>query len=102
MNHLPDPCKAIDTALVASPRRRHADVLEWLLFLNSYPDVVYKQVSYGDKDTFELAFALAEKHADFYRILQWPRAALCNITEVRAEPRCTGRKAVSQMAWLCS
>ena len=50
--------------------------------------MVYKQVSYGDKDTFELAFALAEKHADFYRILQWPRAALGNITEVRTAPPC--------------
>ena len=45
--------------------------------------MVYKQVSYGDKDTFELAFALADKHTDFYRILQWPRAALGKITEVR-------------------
>jgi hypothetical protein len=42
----------------------HADVLEWLWFLNSYPEVIYRTM-YGDKDTFRLAFHLAGK-ADMF------------------------------------
>lgn len=53
-------------------RNAHADVLEWLWFLNSHPEVMYK-VMHGDKDTFRLAFHLAGKASDFWQA----RVALC-------------------------
>ena len=56
-------------------------MLEWLLFLNAHHNVLYQSM-YGDKDSFELAFALAGKHGDFRRVKYWPRAALGNLTEV--------------------
>ena len=56
-------------------------MLEWLLFLNSHHKVLYGAMQ-GDKDSFELAFALAGKHSDFRRIMYWPRAALANLTKV--------------------
>ncbi len=39
---------------------QHADVLEYLCFINSYSDRIYKTM-WGDKDTFPLAFGLAGK-----------------------------------------
>ena len=48
-------------------RNRHADVLEWVWLLNSYPDVVYR-LMHGDKDTFRLAFALAGKSDLFNQV----------------------------------
>ena len=45
-------------------RVRHADVLEWVWFLNSHQDPVYGWMC-GDKDTYRLAFALAGKTEDF-------------------------------------
>ena len=45
-------------------RSEHADVLEWLWFLNAHPETVYK-LMYGDKDTFRLAFHLAGKAAAY-------------------------------------
>lgn len=49
----------------------HADVLEWLWFLNSHPGVTYKNM-YGDKDTFRLAFSLAGKASAFWQALTLP------------------------------
>lgn len=50
-------------------RRRHADVLEWAWFVNSYgDDGVYSQLMNGDKDSFLLAFALANKTGDYYQV----------------------------------
>ena len=46
----------------------HADVLEWLWFLNAHPGVTYKNM-YGDKDTFRLAFNLAGKASAFWQAL---------------------------------
>lgn len=48
-------------------RRRHWDVLEWLWFLNSHAELLYKYML-GDKDTFEIAFMLAGKHQQFHRV----------------------------------
>ena len=45
----------------------HADALEWLWFVNSHAEVVYK-LMYGDKDTFRLAFALAGKSDYFEQV----------------------------------
>ena len=46
----------------------HADALEWLWFVNSHAEVVYR-LMYGDKDTFRLAFALAGK-SDYFEQVQ--------------------------------
>jgi hypothetical protein len=46
---------------------RHADVLEWVWFLNSHAELLYQHML-GDKDLFEVAFMLANKHEEFNRI----------------------------------
>ena len=53
--------------LISVGRSAHADVLEWLWFLNSHPDTIYK-LMYGDKDTFRLAFALAGNSAAYHQV----------------------------------
>ena len=53
--------------LLVACRNLHADVLEWLWFVNSHPEVIYK-LMYGDKDTFRLAFALAGKSNFFEQV----------------------------------
>lgn len=45
---------------------RHWDVLEYVLFLNTHDEFVYKHVL-GDKDTFRVAFSLAEKREDYWQ-----------------------------------
>ena len=49
----------------------HADVLEWVWFLNSYPEVMYRTM-YGDKDTFRIAFHLAGKAEMFSQVCKLP------------------------------
>lgn len=51
-------------SVVAAARERHADVLEWVLFLNSHEEVAFAGF-WGDKDTYAAAFALAGKQAEF-------------------------------------
>lgn len=46
---------------------RHADVAEWALWINSFGDSIYKAV-WGDKDTFQLAFAVAGKAHEFNQL----------------------------------
>ena len=58
-------------------RSEHADVLEWLWFLNSHPETIYK-LMYGDKDTFRLAFSLAGKEAA-YQQARVPEPALLHL-----------------------
>ena len=53
-----------NTRVWFASRNLHADALEWLWFVNSHSEVIYK-LMYGDKDTFRLAFALAGK-SDYY------------------------------------
>lgn len=48
-------------------RARHADVLEWLWFLNSHRKPVSDWM-WGDKDTYRLAFALAGKADAFQQV----------------------------------
>lgn len=44
-------------------------MVEWAWFINSYgDDGVYKQLMNGDKDSFLLAFALANKTSDYYQV----------------------------------
>ncbi|DBA84574.1 TPA: hypothetical protein ACH3X2_006154 [Trebouxia sp. C0005] len=56
-------------------RARHADVLEWLWFLNSHRKPVSDWM-WGDKDTYRLAFALAGKANAFQQVTLSPRLAL--------------------------
>ena len=51
-----------------SGRNLHADVLEWIWFLNAHNDVIYK-LMHGDKDTFRLAFELAGKGDAFIQVI---------------------------------
>eukprot|EP00798_Chlamydomonas_sp_ICE-L_P031339 gene31339-6489_t len=55
-------------------RIKHADVLEHLLWINSYSDVMYRYL-HGDKDTFPLAFATAGK-ASHFRLVPIPPGAM--------------------------
>jgi hypothetical protein len=45
------------------------DVLEWLWFLNSHTAITYAE-SFGDKDTFRLAFAITSKVHAFQQVRQ--------------------------------
>ena len=56
----------------------HADVLEWVWFLNSHPEAVYGTM-YGDKDTFPLSFYLARK-GDIYNQIPVPPGAVLDAT----------------------
>ena len=56
-----------DSGQVLFDRRRYADVLEYLLFLNAHDEYTYER-AYGDKDTYEAAFFLAGKWASFYQV----------------------------------
>ena len=61
-------------------RVRHIDALDWAMFINLWSDIMYKHVL-GDKDTFEMGFMLAEKHAAFYRVPTPPRAAFTRVQQ---------------------
>ena len=58
---LPPPCPR------RPHRHQHADVLEWVLFLNAHDEFVYR-VAFGDKDTFRAGFDLAGKRERFYQV----------------------------------
>ncbi|KAL0047768.1 hypothetical protein WJX82_011464 [Trebouxia sp. C0006] len=63
-------------------RRRHADVVEWAWFINSYgDDGVYQQLMNGDKDSFLLAFALANKITEYYQVPEYVRLCLHDVAE---------------------
>lgn len=63
-------------------RRRHADVVEWAWFVNSYgDDGVYQQLMNGDKDSFLLAFALANKITEYYQVPEYVRLCLHDVAE---------------------
>jgi len=74
-----------ESGQVLLDRRRHADVLEWLWFLNSNADVVYKFL-HGDKDTFYIAFHLAGKLGSFYQVAIAPREAVNDLSEPQEYP----------------
>ena len=48
-------------------RVKHADVLEFMWLLNSHPEVTFTWM-HGDKDSYRLAFHLANKSADFAQV----------------------------------
>lgn len=69
LDHLQDDRSfdATQSAVFYACRVRHADVLEWLWFLNSHRKPVFDWM-WGDKDTYRLAFALADK-ADSFQLV---------------------------------
>ena len=62
-------------------RKRHQDVIEWALFLNLQNHITYRHML-GDKDSYELAFALADKLENFSKIKSWSRTALAPLEKV--------------------
>lgn len=59
--------RTTESGQVVLDRGRHADVLEWLWFLNSHPRLTSQQLQ-GDKDTFPMAFGLAGKGTQFQQV----------------------------------
>lgn len=49
----------------------HADVLEWTWYLNAFSKGHLYEFMYGDKDTYGVAFALANK-AHMYQHMNMP------------------------------
>eukprot|EP00884_Botryococcus_braunii_P008305 jgi/Botrbrau1/17476/Bobra.0054s0063.1 len=70
----PKPFLATESGAVLMDRRRHASVLECLMFLNSHPTIFYN-LMHGDKDTYRLAFSMLHSQ-DFYQVDTPARAAL--------------------------
>ncbi|KAK9838221.1 hypothetical protein WJX84_007023 [Apatococcus fuscideae] len=66
---------ATESGQILLDREKHADVLEWLCFLQSHADI-FKRYMYGDKDFYPLAFALADKASLFTQVPVAPRMAL--------------------------
>ena len=60
------PTYQTDSGQLLFDRRRHADVLEWLLFLNTHEEFTYRY-AYGDKDSYRAAFQLAGKTKDYFQ-----------------------------------
>lgn len=83
----------------------HADVLEWVWFLNSHPEAVYGMM-YGDKDSFPLAFHLARKGDIYNQIPTAPSAVLDATPEDVRPPQylscqhaCRTSNRLQYMAW---
>ncbi|KAK9813024.1 hypothetical protein WJX72_007665 [[Myrmecia] bisecta] len=69
---------AAESGQVLFNREQHADVLEWVWFLNLHgPDGLYKHM-WGDKDSFQLAFHLAGKADDYRQVMVAPREVVCD------------------------
>ena len=62
-------------------RKRHQDIIEWALFLNLHNEITYRHML-GDKDSYELAFALAGKLEHFSKVTSWSRTALAPLEKV--------------------
>jgi len=54
------PCRAVESGQILVNRQRHLVALDLAWFLNDWSDRMY-QVVYGDKDTFLLAWYLADR-----------------------------------------
>ncbi|KAK9814404.1 hypothetical protein WJX72_005381 [[Myrmecia] bisecta] len=58
-------------------KARHADVLEYLLFLNLHSHIIYDYM-WGDKDSVRIAYALAGKEGLRQQVQWTPRMALAD------------------------
>ncbi|GAB4812962.1 hypothetical protein N2152v2_000008 [Parachlorella kessleri] len=83
-----------ETGMLLLNRTEHADVLEYLLFLNVHDEFTYR-VTYGDKDTFRAAFDLAGKRDFFY---QSPHRLSLALTETQQNPGHFAWRGFVQMA----
>uniref|UniRef100_A0A7S0R6P1 Uncharacterized protein n=1 Tax=Chlamydomonas leiostraca TaxID=1034604 RepID=A0A7S0R6P1_9CHLO len=70
-----DAHRTVESGQVLLDRGAHADVLEWLWYMNSH-HADWKAELHGDKDTFEIAFMLANKTAEFAQVKVHARQAL--------------------------
>lgn len=73
---------AVSVTQVLIDRLRHVDVLEWLWWLNSHHKVTYRNMN-GDKDTYRLAFALANKLSEYQQVKVPARDALSVVKSSR-------------------
>lgn len=69
MQHRARPCHSFPHEAKSNDRRKNDDVLEWIMFLNLHADMLYSIV-WGDKDTYRLAFHLANKSQGFAQVRQ--------------------------------
>lgn len=69
-------------------RVRHADVLELMWMLNSHHDVLYG-LMYGDKDTFKIAYFLANKSQEYNQVAVWSREAINEVAKESPHASCT-------------
>ena len=75
----------------AACRRRHADVLEYILFLNLHAHILYNKM-HGDTGTYQIAFMLAGKGQLFNQVCssgafdwqQWPAVPAPDTCSCRA------------------
>ncbi|GAX81590.1 hypothetical protein CEUSTIGMA_g9018.t1 [Chlamydomonas eustigma] len=98
LNKLVDPsCGTRDTesGQLLFDRAKHLDVLEYLLWINSYA-AENKKYLWGDKDTYSLAFAVAGK-AHLYFQVEVPPAALLTrrpeVLQIKCPPTCPAPEA---------
>ena len=62
-----DHTRQTESGQILLNKEKHADVLEWILWLNSRNRFTYK-LDYGDKDTYKSAFFLAGKLQLFHQV----------------------------------
>ncbi|CAK0732562.1 hypothetical protein CVIRNUC_000148 [Coccomyxa viridis] len=67
--------RSTESGQILLNRQRHADVLEYILFLNLHAHILYKRM-HGDTGTYQIAFMLAGKGQLFNQIQWAPRMAL--------------------------
>ncbi|GLC37647.1 hypothetical protein PLESTM_000631900 [Pleodorina starrii] len=87
-----------ESGAVLIDRVAHADVLEYLWWINSFGDRLYHRLLHGDKDTFALAFAAAGKAHCYSQValppggvFQWGRGVL----EIKSPPPPAGDAVVA-------
>lgn len=96
------------TVYICHCRVRHAAVLEYIWLLNSHPEVTFTWM-HGDKDSYRLAFHLANRSSDFAQVNQqsllayqtailWASAVASSVAVLRSAEQlpCTC------LVWLCS
>ncbi|KAA6417834.1 MAG: hypothetical protein FRX49_12190, partial [Trebouxia sp. A1-2] len=66
---------AAESGQILLNRQKHADVLHWLWFVTTNSDFFYARM-HGDKDTYRLAFALADKAGEYHQIKVGPQLGL--------------------------
>jgi len=76
--HTPSSAANTESGQVLLNTCQHQDVLELMWALNEHAPVTYNYM-FGDKDTFRLAFALADKVSSFYQLPSAPAGAYTTV-----------------------